>query len=110
MAIDVFMNRSRAAAAHSNPHFLRRAIYPSCGASKKQCHPEQRVVCAAKDLNSNVVQKFYDEILRLSLSDSLRMTGFWQGLAVQRKIRKGNCPRGRVVTLLLPWIRCISPN
>src|SRR5258708_6078881 len=37
-------------------------------------HPEGRVVCAPKDLNLNYAQDFCVEILRLSLSDSLRMT------------------------------------
>src|SRR5258707_15851824 len=89
MAIEVFMKVARATAAHSNLHFLRRAIYPP-----------PRV---AKDLSLNAVYKFDDEILRLSSSDSLRKTVSLRGRTVAggRKFRTGNCPRARVVTPLL---------
>src|SRR6266403_5629275 len=95
MAIEVFMKVARATAAHSNLHFLRRAIYPP-----------PRV---AKNLSLNAVYKF-DEIVRLSSSDSLRKTVFLRGRTVAGggKFRTGNCPRARVVTPLLRRVPCIS--
>ncbi len=42
--------------------------------SSKTCHPEGRAVCGPKDLNLNFQQDTAIEILRLSSSDSLRMT------------------------------------
>src|SRR5258708_34393419 len=40
----------------------------------KRCHPEGRTICALKDLSIQSVQTLAVEVLRLSLSDSLRMT------------------------------------
>ena len=40
------------------------------------CHPEGRGVCDAKDINVEFWRGGSVEILRLSSSDSLRMTGF----------------------------------
>src|SRR5882762_4388963 len=42
--------------------------------SSKTCHPEGRAVCGPKDLNPNFDQDAAIELLRLSSSDSLRMT------------------------------------
>ena len=81
MAIEVFMKVARAAAAHSNPQFWRRAIYPSPRLNEK-CHPERRAVWAGKDLSLAVVQDFDVELLRLSLSDSLRMTILRRGVRI----------------------------
>src|SRR6266404_940658 len=96
MAIEVFMKVARATAAHSNPHFLRRAIHPSPRRSEK-CHPERRVVCVAKDLSLNATLEFDCEILRLSLSDSLRMTSFTSVSCVGLRLRPaGNSGKGIV--------------
>ena len=79
MAIEVFMKVARAAAAHSNLHFLRRAIYPSSRVTESVILSGASFAClpqagAAKDLNLKVVQDFDAEFLRLSLSDSLPPT------------------------------------
>src|SRR5258708_38421286 len=42
--------------------------------TKTRCHPERRELCAPKDLNVNYALDVWLEILRLSLSHSLRMT------------------------------------
>src|SRR5580704_9791094 len=88
MAIEVFMRVAWTAAAHSNLHFLRRAIYSSSW-SNEECHPERRALC-----------DFDDEVLRLSLSDSLGMTRLLFVVAIA-EFFKGNCRRARVVTPLL---------
>src|SRR6266436_4906507 len=41
---------------------------------KNSCHPEEPAFCAPKDLNRNDMRAANVEILRLSSSDSLRMT------------------------------------
>ena len=45
-------------------------------ATGKIFHPEGRAVCAMKDLNLEFLRALSAEILRLSLSDRLRMTKF----------------------------------
>src|SRR5258708_37825488 len=56
----------------------------------KRCHPEGRAVCALKDLSLQSVQTLAVEVLRLSLSDSLRMT-CWGKIATSEE---GACARG----------------
>src|SRR5258705_3625648 len=59
----------------------------------KRCHPEGRAVCALKDLSLQSVQTLAVEVLRLSLSDSLRMT-CWGKIATSEEgagARGGEC-------------------
>src|SRR5713101_4293399 len=106
MAIEVFIKVPSVTAAHSNPQFQGSAIYPSSQTCEK-CHPDPRVLCAAKSLNSNTLQDFDIEILRLSFSDSLRMTCFVVGRrgCSQREIaeRELSC-RKSCDTLTAAWV------
>ena len=74
MAIEVFMKVARATAAHFNPQFQGRAIYPSSRRNEK-CHP-----------------------FRIALGRHVLLLG--GGVAASGKLRKGNCPAARVVTPL----------
>src|SRR5260370_42243369 len=59
----------------------------------KRCHPEGRAGCALKDLSLQSVQTLAVEVLRLSLSDSLRMT-WWGKIATSEEsagARGGEC-------------------
>src|SRR5258707_13796068 len=62
----------------------------------KRCHPEGRTICALKDLSLQSVQTLAVEVLRLSLSDSLRMT-CWGKIATSEEsagARGGECGAG----------------
>src|SRR5258705_11323920 len=62
----------------------------------KRCYPEGRTICALKDLSLQSVQTLAVEVLRLSLSDSLRMTR-WGKIATSEEsagARGGECGAG----------------